>query len=78
MDIIMKRVMIIPNLCVSCVPCIVEEKCDMHATIRETPEDKPWVDFYKCAGCLRCKAYCPFSAIEEITQPCNGQGKMGW
>lgn len=74
----MKRALIVPAACKGCFPCAVEEKCDMHAIIRENPKDKPWVDFYKCAGCLHCKVFCPFSAIEEIAQPCNGQGKLGW
>ena len=74
----MKRALIQPQTCTGCVPCIIEEICDKHAIIRESKEEKPWVDFYMCAGCMRCKAYCPYNAIEEITQPCNGQRKMGW
>ena len=74
----MKRALIVPQVCTACVPCTVEEMCERHAIIREVPEDKPWVDFYQCVGCMRCKAFCPYHAIEDITQPCNGQGKLGW
>lgn len=74
----MKRALIIPKACAGCIPCSIEEVCDNHAIIREAQDDKPWVDFYKCAGCMRCKAYCSFNAIEEITHPCTGQRSMGW
>ena len=50
----------------------------MHAFFREEAADKPWVDFYRCSGCLKCKPACPFNAIEAILQPCNGKGKIGW
>lgn len=74
----MKRALIVPEACAGCIPCAVEETCANHAIIRESQDDKPWIDFYKCSGCLRCKALCRYGAIEDISQPCNGQGRMGW
>ena len=50
----------------------------MKAVFREMPEDRPWVDFYHCSGCLKCKLLCPQGAIEEIAHPCDGQGRKGW
>jgi Fe-S-cluster-containing hydrogenase component 2 len=50
----------------------------MHAFFREEPTDKPWVDFYRCGGCLKCKAACPWGAIEPIVHPCDGKRRMGW
>ncbi len=74
----MKRALIRPDRCSNCNPCEVEEQCEMKAVFREAADEKPWVDFYLCSGCLRCKPVCPAAAIEEITQPCNGWGRMGW
>ena len=50
----------------------------MKAFFRESPEDKPWVDFYRCGGCLECKPRCPAHAIESIDQPCDGKPRKGW
>lgn len=50
----------------------------MKAIFREEPQDRPWVDFYQCSGCLKCKTLCPAGAIEEIVQPCSGGRRMGW
>ncbi len=74
----MKRPLIRPVKCQNCSPCQVETKCPKCAVIREEPMDKPWVDFYKCGGCMQCKAWCAHDAIEEMTQPCDGKGRMGW
>ena len=75
----MKRALINPELCKNCQPCMAEQACStMHAFFREKPTDKPWVDFYRCSGCLKCKPACPCDAIEVIMQPCNGKGKIGW
>ncbi|MHB9139681.1 MAG: 4Fe-4S binding protein [Victivallaceae bacterium] len=44
----------------------------------EKKDDKPWIDFYYCRGCLKCKPACPSGAVGEIIQPCNGKGRMSW
>ena len=75
---VMKRALIVPGRCVNCESCAIEKGCSREAVIRESPTDKPWVDFYRCAGCLECKALCTFQAVEEISQPCDGKGRMGW
>ena len=74
----MKRALIQPGRCINCDPCPVQQVCQRQAVIRESPSDKPWVDFYRCAGCLKCKPSCPACAIEEIAQPCTRRGRMGW
>jgi len=50
----------------------------MTAVFRESLDARPWVDFYRCSGCLKCKPVCPRSASEEISHPCDGQRRMGW
>lgn len=74
----MKRALINPEKCQNCKSCCVVENCPMTAVFRESSTDKPWVDFYRCSGCMKCKILCPNDVIEEITQPCNGKGRMGW
>ncbi|MHB0913193.1 MAG: ATP-binding protein [Armatimonadota bacterium] len=74
----MKRAIINPDLCLNCSPCPVEESCSMQAAFRESPGDKPWIDFYRCSGCLDCKRLCPHGAIEEVAHPCEGKGRIGW
>ncbi len=74
----MIRALIHPERCINCDPCPVQRACDRQAIIRESPGEKPWVDFYRCAGCLKCKTVCPAGAIEQISQPCTGRGRMGW
>jgi Pyruvate/2-oxoacid:ferredoxin oxidoreductase delta subunit len=74
----MKRALIHPEICVNCQPCQVEAKCPMQAVIREQKAEKPWVDFYRCSGCLKCKDFCPNQAIEEISHPCDGKRRIGW
>ena len=74
----MKQALVVPDRCKSCETCAIVKGCTRDAVIRESPADKPWVDFYRCAGCLECKALCPNHAVEEIYQPCDGTGKMGW
>ena len=74
----MKRALIQINKCVNCERCEVLDGCPMTAVFREAAQDKPWVDFYRCSGCMQCKTWCVAGAIEELTQPCTGRRKMGW
>lgn len=74
----MKRVLVNPAKCENCLPCQVQTQCPMTAAFREQPADKPWIDFYRCCGCMKCKGFCPNGAIEEIYHPCDGKGRMGW
>jgi Pyruvate/2-oxoacid:ferredoxin oxidoreductase delta subunit len=74
----MKRAIIKLEICENCVPCLVEENCINKAIIREDAEEKPWIDFYKCRGCMKCINYCPNNAVKEIIHPCNGDAKIGW
>ena len=74
----MKRAVINPEVCKNCDPCLVDLKCVNNAIIREESSDKPWIDFYKCSGCMKCKTYCFNDAINEISHPCDGTAKMGW
>lgn len=74
----MKRAVIKPKICLNCVPCLIEVNCVNKAIIREDNHDKPWVDFYKCRGCMKCMTYCPYKAVEEISHPCNGDPRQGW
>ena len=70
--------MIRPEKCGNCQPCEVERQCPKSAVFREEPQERPWVDFYRCSGCLSCKAVCVNGAVEEISHPCDGQARMGW
>jgi len=72
----MKRALIQPAKCRNCPDCLVELNCSMKAIIREDRAAKPWVDFYRCSGCLKCKTSCRNGSIEEVTQPCGG--RMAW
>lgn len=74
----MKRALINAKKCLNCIPCPVLEQCPNKAVFREEANDLPWVDFYPCSGCLKCKALCLAGAIEEIVQPCSGGRKRGW
>lgn len=74
----MRRAIIMPDTCKNCETCLVEVNCVNSAIIRESMEDKPWVDFYKCRGCMKCIGYCPNSAVGEMTHPCNGSPSQGW
>jgi Pyruvate/2-oxoacid:ferredoxin oxidoreductase delta subunit len=73
----MKRPIIIPEKCQACDECAIEAHCPKHAVIREQPNEKPWVDFYKCSGCLKCKTWCRNSAVEELSRPCDNSGRRG-
>ena len=51
----MTRALIRPDKCSECQPCEVERQCAMKAVFREDPNERPWIDFYRCSGCLKCK-----------------------
>ncbi len=71
--------MINPEKCQRCDVCQIQANCDgPNVLIRESNTDMPWVDFYKCRGCMKCKNYCPNGAVEGLAQPCNMAGKMSW
>ncbi|MBL8027370.1 MAG: 4Fe-4S binding protein [Fibrobacteres bacterium] len=74
----MKKAIINPHKCQSCELCIVIEECFRRAPFRESQKEKPWIDFYKCSGCMKCKKLCPHGAVDDVIQPCNGKGKSGW
>ena len=74
----MKRAIVNPQICKSCIPCVVETDCPKKAVIRESDNDMPWIDFYSCSGCMKCIAYCKNEAVEEITHPCDGKARKGW
>jgi MinD superfamily P-loop ATPase len=74
----MKRALIHPERCQDCQPCAVVVQCPKEAVFREPPEAKPWVDFYRCSGCMKCKEWCPSGAVEEIAQPCTGRPQRSW
>ncbi|MCL2774304.1 MAG: hypothetical protein FWD71_13275 [Oscillospiraceae bacterium] len=74
----MKRAMIDPVKCANCPTCLVEEKCQENAVIREEVIDKPWIDFYHCRGCMKCKTVCEHNAVIEEIKPCDGKFAAGW
>jgi len=74
----MKRALIDPEKCRNCSACAVNEKCPENAVIREEATDKPWVDFYKCRGCMKCKLFCPNGSIIEELKPCDGGLLKSW
>ena len=74
----MKRALIDPQICCNCDVCQVDDKCPQKAVIKEDDSDKPWIDFYKCRGCMKCKAYCNNNAIIEETKPCDGGFSQTW
>ena len=74
----MKRALINPEHCIGCADCAVIAVCERHAIIREDGESKPWIDFYQCCGCMKCKPVCPHDAVETLLQPCTGTQRMSW
>jgi MinD superfamily P-loop ATPase len=74
----MKRAIIQAEKCLNCKDCEPMRQCGMNAIFKESPEDKPWIDFYKCSGCLNCKPLCSGRAIKLIVQPCSTHGKTTW
>ena len=74
----MKRALIESKKCLNCKICTALESCPRFAIFRECDDEKPWVDFYKCTGCMKCKNQCKGNAIEFITQPCSMTGRTNW
>lgn len=74
----MRRALIDPRRCQACRPCPAQMACDAQAFFREQPDEPPWIDLYRCRGCLRCLTACPARAITEIVQPCDGHRRPGW
>jgi len=74
----MKRALVDPLKCVNCEICAVDEQCPQKAVIREDATDKPWIDFYHCRGCMKCKLFCGYSAIIETLKPCDGGFSQTW
>jgi len=74
----MKRSVIRPEKCKNCTPCLIDAHCPNRAVIREDAGDKPWIDFYKCNGCMKCAGFCKNGAVEETSQPCTGAARQGW
>jgi MinD superfamily P-loop ATPase len=70
--------MIDPAACNNCPDCLVGTKCEKAAVIRESADEKPWIDFYKCSGCMKCTVYCGYGAVTEISRPCTGKAAKGW
>ena len=75
----MKRALIDPCKCKCCDPCMVDINCpQVNVIIREDITDKPWVDFYKCRGCMKCKQFCAYGAVIEETKPCDPKALSSW
>ncbi len=74
----MKRPIIVPEKCQNCPVCKIQEECPKNAVIREHIQEKPWIDFYKCSGCMKCIVFCNNRAIQELSKPCDSQGRSGW
>jgi flavoprotein len=74
----MKRAMVNPDKCKYCETCAIEENCLSKAVIREEKKDMPWIDFYKCRGCMKCKQFCLYDAVLEEIKPCNGNLLETW
>jgi len=74
----MKRAMINPEKCHRCNTCEVEAKCPEKAIIREEQTDMPWIDFYKCRGCMECKLFCRHGSVLEEAKPCDRNSLRSW
>jgi len=60
-------------------PLVNPEHChNCQAFLREEAGDKPWIDFYRCRGCMHGKTACANGAIEELVQPGTGGRRMSW
>ena len=74
----MKRALIDPKICRKCDVCEINAKCPQKAIILEEKNDMPWIDFYKCRGCMKCKQLCKNSAVLEEIKPCDGSFSPSW
>ncbi len=74
----MKKALIDKDNCQNCIPCMIQENCPKTAIIREEAAAKPWVDFYRCSGCMQCMDYCVNGAVIQICHPCDGKARIGW
>lgn len=74
----MKRAMVDPAKCLNCSVWDVADNCPQQAIIREINDDKPWIDFYGCRGCMKCKVFCKHQAVLEIIKPCDGSFASSW
>jgi Pyruvate/2-oxoacid:ferredoxin oxidoreductase delta subunit len=74
----MKRALISPENCRNCHECNVATLCPQKAIIQEEPTDQPWIDFYKCRGCMKCKQFCANGAVLEELKPCDGSFAQTW
>jgi len=74
----MKRAMVEPKACKKCDVCEVDAKCPQKAVILEDKNNIPWIDFYKCRGCMKCKLYCKQGSVFEETKPCDGRFSPSW
>ncbi len=73
----MKRALIDQEKCLNCSECAIEINCDSSAVIREGT-DSPWIDFFKCRACMKCKTLCVNGAVMEELQPCNMGMRRTW
>jgi len=74
----MKRAMVDPQICKKCDVCAINARCPQNAVLLEQINDTPWIDFYKCRGCMKCKTYCKHGSILEEVKPCDGKFSSGW
>ena len=74
----MKRAMIDPKICRKCDVCEVDANCPQKAVILEEKNDTPWIDFYKCRGCMKCKQFCENGSVLEEIKPCDGNSLRSW
>jgi len=74
----MKRAMIDPKICRKCDVCKVNLKCTEKAVILEEKNDTPFIDFYKCRGCMKCKQFCEHGSVLEEIKPCDGNSLRSW
>lgn len=49
--------------CHSCDKCLAREVCKVRAIVHFDESDPPFVDRYRCYGCMICVNECPFQAV---------------